>query len=494
MNDKKRIRTRFAPSPTGYLHIGGVRSALYPELLAKQNNGDFILRIEDTDRSRYVEGSVENLVRTLKQLNIKPNEGVWLDEAGTIIQRGDKGPYIQSERQKIHQKYAEELVKMDKAYYCFCSQERLEEIRRIQEATKQPTGYDGHCRNLTPQEVREKLDNGEPYVIRLKLPQEGTVEVQDTIRGKVKFDWKLIDDSIILKSDGMPTYHLASMVDDHDMEITHVIRGEEWLPSTPKHIFIYQAFNWDLPVFAHLPLILNEDKSKLSKRQGDVATESYLEKGYLPEALINFIALLGWNPKGDQEIYSHQELIELFNLEKVNKSGAIFRIDKLNWLNNYYLRKMDEERYYSLTLPFLNQNSQDIDFKKRIALLFRDRLTLPSEIVELSQFFFNEKLDYSEVSITWKDHSKKEAQERLQECLNWIQKIPDDQQYQVNIIDELFRNKIKEKEWGNGDTLWPLRVALSGQKKSPSPFDLIATYGKQRSIQRIEHALEALKI
>ncbi len=489
---EKRIKTRFAPSPTGFLHIGGVRTALYAELLAKQAGGDFILRIEDTDRSRFVEGAMENLCRTLKRLDITPTEGVWLDDNDQIIQKGENGPYIQSERKEIHQNYAKKLVDEGKAYYCFCTQERLDEVRKMQELTKRPTGYDGHCRDLDANEVQAKLDAGEEYVIRLKLPKEGEVTVNDVIRGDVKFEWKLIDDQVILKSDGMPTYHLAATADDHDMGITHVIRGEEWLSSTPKHLFIYEAMGWEAPSFAHLPLILNPDKSKLSKRQGDVAAEDYLKKGYLPQALTNFLALLGWNPTADREIYSKQELIDMFDLSKVNKAGAVFQIDKLNWLNNHYLRELDDESYFNLVLPYLNDYSADVDLKRRVALLYRERMILPSEITEESAYLFQDKLDYSNVSITWKDHSKDEAKERLQAAIGWIEQINDSKQFYSQYIEEHIKAKIQEKGWGNGDTLWPLRVSLSGKDKSPSPFDLIAVLGKKQSTDRVKQALNDL--
>ncbi len=488
----KRVRTRFAPSPTGFLHIGGVRTALYAQLLAKKHGGDFLLRVEDTDQARLVPGAVENLCRTLQQLNITPDEGVWLDENGVVMEHGEYGPYTQSKRQANHQKYAQELIAMDKAYPCFCTAERLEELRQTQEITKRPTGYDGHCRNLDKQEVQARLAKGEKHVIRLKLPQEGKVTVHDVIRGEVNFDWKLIDDQVIIKSDGMATYHLASMADDHDMGITHVIRGEEWLSSTPKHIFIYQAMGWELPVMAHLPLILNPDKSKLSKRQGDVAAEDYLQKGYLPQALINFLALLGWNPSGEREIYSHDELAELFNLEKINKAGAVFNLEKLNWLNNHYLRLLPDAEYLALINPHLPSEEQDHEFKQRIAFLFRERLTLPAEISAWSEFFFAEKLDYSAVKLNWKDHSTDEAVERLKTAKTWIEQLSEDQQFDVNTIETTIKNNLQAQGWSNGDTLWPLRVALSGAEKSPSPFELIATYGQKRSLARIDEALAFL--
>ncbi|MDF1497489.1 MAG: glutamate--tRNA ligase [Patescibacteria group bacterium] len=489
---EKRIRTRFAPSPTGYLHIGGVRTALYAEFVAKQAGGDFLLRIEDTDQSRYVEGAVESLCSVMKQLGIEPVEGVWLDDTDKIIQKGDHGPYIQSERKHIHQEYAKKLIEMDKAYYCFCTAERLDEVRKMQELTKRPTGYDGHCRNLDADEVKKRLEAGEQHVVRLKLPEEGTVTVNDVIRGDVSFDWKLIDDQVIIKSDGMATYHLASMADDHDMEITHVIRGEEWLSSTPKHIFLYESMGWELPVFAHLPLILNPDKSKLSKRQGDVAAEDYLKKGYLPEALNNFLALLGWNPTADREIYTKQELIDLFDLSKVNKAGAVFQIDKLNWLNNHYLREMDEQSYFDLVLPHLNAFKEDEDFKKRVASLYRERMILPSEITDQSLYLFSDQLDYSNVSITWKDHTKEEAKSRLEAAIEWIEQIDDTKQYDAKFIEEYIKEMIQKNGWGNGDTLWPLRVSLSAQEKSPSPFELIAVLGKKQSTARVNQALATL--
>jgi len=354
---QKRVRVRAAPSPTGYMHIGNLRTYIYDLFLAKQNDGDFVLRIEDTDQSRFVADATVSFCRTLKRLGIEPNEGVWIaEDRQTLTQKGDYGPYIQSERKAKHQAYAKQLLDMDKAYHCFCTSERLEEMRKMQEMTKQPTGYDGTCRKLDAAEAKRRVEAGEPHVIRLKLPKEGNAVVEDAIRGKVTFDWKLIDDQVIIKQDGMATYHLAAMADDHDMGITHVLRGEEWLASAPKHLFIYQAFGWEPPIYAHLPLLLNPDRTKLSKRQGDVSVESYLDKGYLPEALINFLALCGWNPKDDQEIYGQDELSKLFDLSKINKSGAIFNLEKLDWLNNHYLRQLPLDDYYALALPFLPES------------------------------------------------------------------------------------------------------------------------------------------
>ncbi len=490
---QKRVRVRAAPSPTGFIHVGNLRTFIYDDFLAKQSGGDFVLRIEDTDQERFVPGAIEKLILTLKRMGIEPNEGVWLaDDDKTIVQRGDHGPYIQSERKTRHQEVAKELLARDKAYYCFCTEERLGEMRKLQEAAHQPTGYDGHCRRIDKIEAEKRVAAGEEHVIRLKMPEEGAAVVNDIIRGTVKFDWKLVDDQVIVKKDGMATYHLAAMVDDHDMEITHILRGEEWLSSAPKHVFIFEAMGWEAPAFAHVPLILNPDRSKLSKRQGDVFAEQYLDKGYLPEALINFLALLGYNPKDDQEIYTREELTRLFDLSKVNKAGAIFNIEKLNWLNNHYLRQKSEADYLALVLPHLPAEETDADLKRRVALLFRERLVLPSEITALSTFIFLTHLDYSTASLTWKDRTKDEAIERLKTAKAWISELSDTDALDVSKVETTIKSKIVEKGWGNGDTLWPLRVSLSGLDKSPSPFELIATYGKNRALARIDDALAYL--
>ena len=314
------VRVRFAPSPTGLLHIGGVRSALYNQLFALHNNGVFALRIEDTDSARFVEGGIENILRTLQAYNIIPTEGPYLAEDGSVQERGDFGPYIQSKRHDIHMAHAKILLDSGKAYRCFCTPERLEEIKAQQTAMKQPLLYDGHCRALSADEVAQKLSAGTPHVIRIRMPQNETVTFTDGVRGELSFESSLFEDMVLVKSDGFAAFPLANVVDDHLMHITHVIRAEEWLPSTPKHILIHRAFGWTEPVFAHLPQMLNPDRTKLSKRQGDVAAEEFITKGYLPEALVNFLALQGWNPSGDREVYTKDELIKEFDLNKVNKA------------------------------------------------------------------------------------------------------------------------------------------------------------------------------
>lgn len=488
----QRVRVRFAPSPTGFLHIGGLRTALYNELLARQQGGDFILRIEDTDRARFVEGGIENICRSLQACGVVPTEGVWLDSKGKITERGDFGPYLQSERKDGHRAYAQKLIEMGKAYVCFCSAERLEELRKTQQLEGKPTMYDGKCRSIPHAEAEKRIGLGESHVIRLKLPDQGMIKVWDVIRDDVDFDWKFIDDQVIIKSDGFPTYHLAATCDDHDMEITHVIRGEEWLSSTPKHLFIYEAFGWTPPKFAHLPLLLNSDRTKLSKRQGDVAVEDYLKKGYLPEALINFVALLGFNPTADQEIYSHDDFVSTFDLAKINKAGAVFNVEKLDWMNEHYLREMPEERYLELTHPFVTDLTDDHAFADRCLRLVRDRVQRPSDVTELTSLFFVKSFDFSSVSIAWKKQSREEALERLNTVMSFLTNAPESLFGTPLQLETEIKALIADKGWGNGDTLWPVRVALSGQEKSPSPFELLWAYGKELSIGRIEAAIRHL--
>ncbi len=490
----EHVRTRFAPSPTGFLHIGGLRTALYSELFARHHQGTFILRVEDTDRTRLVEGAIEGLCRSLTRCGVAADEGVWIDEAGNMIEKGEYGPYLQSERKDHHRKYAEEMIEKNAAYYCFCSSERLEELRKEQEAAHQPTMYDGLCRRLSQEDAARRVSEGESYVIRLRVPHDRNMMIHDLIRGDVEFDLALIDDQVLLKSDGFPTYHLAAVCDDHDMKITHVIRGEDWIASTPKHILIYEAMGWIVPQFAHLPLLLNPDRSKLSKRQGDVAVEDYLAKGYLPAAIVNFVAMLGWNPTADREIFTKQELIELFDITKVNKSGAVFNVEKLDWLNAQYLKKMPREEYLSLVSPCLKGKTSDEPFLHRCALLVRDRLIRVNDITELTQELFVEHHDYSRVSLTWKIQATSEALERLEALRDRLVTLSEDQLLHVSEVEKEIKELIAQKGWGNGDTLWPLRVALSGAEKSPGPFELVATYGKERTLSRLEDAIAFLRM
>ncbi|MFH1286865.1 MAG: glutamate--tRNA ligase [Candidatus Magasanikbacteria bacterium] len=359
-------KTRFAPSPTGFLHIGGLRTALFAYLHAKKSGGIFLLRIEDTDRERFVEGGMENILNSLSWAGITPDEGVVQNKNGNIVQKGEHGPYIQSERNDIYNEHIQKLLDSGHAYHCFCSRERLGEVREEQQKNKQPTLYDGHCRNMSENEVKERLEEQDvQHVIRLRIPEEGTTSFEDSIRGTVKFKNSLIDDQVLQKSDGFPTYHLANVVDDHLMEITHVIRGEEWLSSTPKHILLYQFFGWKVPTFAHLPLLINEQKQKLSKRHGDVSVEDFKEAGYLPEALVNFVAFLGWNPGDEREIFTLSELTDEFDLSKVQKAAAVFNREKLNWVNKHYICQMEPDFLLEATKPFFQNANLDLSVVRR---------------------------------------------------------------------------------------------------------------------------------
>lgn len=325
----KKVRTRIPPSPTGMFHVGSLRTALFDYLFAKKTGGDFLLRIEDTDRERLVAGATENIVESLYWAHIPPDEGVMLSDKNEIVQSGDVGPYIQSERLDIYKIYSEQLLEQGDAYYCFCTKERLDDLRKMQELNKQPTGYDGQCKTLSKEVVKEKRDAGTSHVVRLNMPDEGVTTWNDMVRGEVSFENKLIDDQVLMKADGFPTYHLAVIVDDHLMNITHIFRGEEWLSSTPKHIVLYHMFGWDIPEYAHLSLLVNEKKQKLSKRHGDVSVFDFTKKGYLPEAMVNFVAFLGWNPGTDQEIFTLEELVAAFDFKNVHKSPAVFNYESL---------------------------------------------------------------------------------------------------------------------------------------------------------------------
>ena len=473
-----KVRTRFAPSPTGYLHVGGLRTALYAFLFAKHNNGEFLLRIEDTDQARYVEGSIESLKNILTHMQLP-----WDGEV-----------MVQSERTKIYQKGAEELVKNDKAYYCFCSTERLQELRKRQEANKLATGYDGLCRSISQEEAVMRKEK-EPYVIRLKMPKSGTCDFNDLVRGNVQFAYSREEDSIILKSDGFPTYHLAHIVDDHEMKITHVIRGEEWLSSVPKHIVLWQAFGWEVPQYAHLSLIVNPDKTKLSKRQGDVSVESYLEKGYLKDALLNFILLLGWNSGTEKEIFSLDEMISEFFLEKIHKSPAVFNVEKLDWMNGYYIRSKTVAELLGLSLPYLQKaNLVGENYEKKyfegIIGLEQSRLKKLSDLPDLVSYFFHEP-EFDSKILQWKKQDAKDAKMHLQNIFTILEGI-DEKHFNKEHIEKEAFEYIKKNNYKNGNVLWPVRVSLSGREKSPGPFEIAQVLGKERTLQRIKKAMDIL--
>lgn len=479
------IRTRFAPSPTGFLHIGGLRTALYAYLFAKKHNGAVLLRVEDTDQSRLVEGAMQQQINALEWAGITFDEGPHIG--------GENGPYIQSERLDIYKEYVQKLIDNKTAYYCFCTKERLDKVREEQQAHKQIPKYDRFCCGLSDEEIKSKLENNETHVIRLLIPDNEVIEFNDIVRGKIKVHTKDIDDQVLMKSDGFPTYHLANIVDDHLMKITHVIRGEEWLPSTPKHVLLYRAFGWDAPEFAHLPLLLNADRSKLSKRQNDVSVDDYKNKGFLPDALNNFIALLGWNPGTDQEIFSMESLIEHFDLSKTHKAGAVFNLEKLEWINGMYLRELSRDEFFEMAKPFLkaeNVDLSDIEYVKDVISLEQNRIKRLDELPELITHFFEDQLSYDKELLKWKKADLTEANERLGYMKNYLNEYS--KNWDIETLESTIKPHIKEQDLGMGNTLWPLRIALCGKQNSPSPFELMSVLGKEKTLQRIDFAINLL--
>ena len=479
-------RVRFAPSPTGYLHIGGLRTALYNYLFAKNQNGKMVLRIEDTDRNRFVEGAVENLTESLTWAGIKFDEG---PDIG-----GESGPYLQSERLDVYTNLAKKLITENKAYYCFCTQERLEKLKEEQQKQKLPQAkYDKHCFHLSKNEITDKLISEIPFVIRLNVTPNKKIIFNDVIREKVEFDSNNIDDQVLIKSDGYPTYHLANVVDDHLMEITHVIRGEEWLSSTPKHVILYDYFGWDRPVFAHLPLLLNPDKSKLSKRQGDVAVEDYREKGYLKEALINFVALLGWNFGDDKEFYEMDELIEKFSLERVHKAGAVFNIEKLNWLNFEHLRRKPDQEVLELLKDEIKKSEFSSykfsdDYLLNVIEAMKERVSFVKEYLTKSSYFFRAPETYDEQNLKkrWKEDSA-----------NLLSKLKEKFEGLENPTKADFEKALDEVaadlNVGKGKLVHPLRIAVSGVGEGPGVYDIVSIIGKRETLSRIETAIIKLK-
>ncbi|MCD6101592.1 MAG: glutamate--tRNA ligase [Candidatus Cloacimonetes bacterium] len=471
----KEVRVRFAPSPTGFLHVGGLRTALFNYLFARKNNGKFILRIEDTDRKRYIPGALEKLISTLKAIGLAYDEGPDIE--------GSYSPYVQSKRINIYKKYAQILLNSGNAYYCFCSEERLKKLREEQRKRKLNPVYDGKCRNLSTEEVKEKLKKKIPYVIRLKFPKKGTTVFYDKIHGRVEVDNSLVDDQILIKSDGFPTYHLANVVDDHLMKITHIIRGEEWLSSVPKHIFLYKSFGWEVPKFVHLPLLLNPDRSKLSKRQGDVAVESYLEKGYLPEALINFIALLGWHSADDKEIYSLKELEKNFSLRRINKSGAVFDIEKLNWMNGHYLRSMDIKYVGEKAKPFFEKagiNINDNEKYLKVIDISRKRVPTLSQLVEFAKKFYFD-LEFTE------EYRAIIAEENSQRIYSyWIKKLKKQENWSEDEINLLIKKTMEDLGVKGKELYFPLRLALFGSCTGPELPTIIEILGREETVKRLE--------
>ncbi len=474
------VRVRFAPSPTGYLHVGGLRTALYNYLFAKKHGGKCILRIEDTDRTRFVENATENLIENLRWAGIEFDE--------SLEKEGEFGPYIQSERFDLYTKYGKELLEKDLAYYAFDTSEELEAMR---ERLKQEGGSFKYDRNkmrnsitLGKDEAEKLIAAGEEFVIRMKVPEEGEVRFKDIIRGEVKVPCKDVDDQILLKSDGFPTYHLANVVDDHFMQISHVIRGEEWLPSTPKHVLLYQFFGWDTPDFAHLPLLLNEKKAKLSKRHGDVAVEDFRAKGYLRDAFVNFIALLGWNPTGDREIYSMQELIDLFDLSKVNKAGAVFDLKKLAWMNQQYLKELPTSEAVPVLKAELEKHEVtglEDNYIAQVFELFKERVTFISEIPEMTSYLYTEPTEFDE-----KYMAKRWKEDTADMVKPLIEKLSQLEEFTHDSTHDLTKAHCEEADVKMGQLMHPLRLMLTGISSGAGMFDTMALIGKDRCIKRFE--------
>ncbi len=484
---QQEIRTRIAPSPTGDWHLGNARTALFSYLFAKHHGGKFFLRIEDTDQARLVEGAVERLLDVLDWLDITPDQY-------------EGKPYVtQSENLKRYQEVAVQLVVNGHAYYCFASSEELEAMRHDQEAKKQPPHYDNRWgyRDLPLEEAKKLIDEGKPYVIRQKMPQVGETVVPDIILGEVRVQNKTLDDNVLLKSDGFPTYHLAHIVDDHDMVITHVIRGAEWLPSAPRHIQLLKSLGWDVPVYAHVPVILGPDKGKLSKRHGARPVFEYRDLGYLPEALSNFLLLLGWSSGSEQEFFTREEMVQSFSLERVQPSPAVFDTDRLDWFNANYIRRLSipELRdcllaYYKERNPVWQERyeSNPDMFDKAVASL-RERLITLAEFAELAEFYYTEPKEYDPTLIPAKKQSTQEAVEALTMAVKALQDTSD---WSHDGLDRTLRALAERQGMKPGNLLWPIRVALTGLPASPGTFEVLEVLGKETSLKRINHALELL--
>ncbi len=477
----KEIRTRFAPSPTGYMHIGNLRTALYAYLYAKSNNGKFILRIEDTDAERYVEGAVEIILSTLKKVGMDYDEGP--------IVGGPYGPYVQSQRKNEYMKYALQLVEKGEAYYCFCDKERLENLPDVNGARK----YDKHCLHLSKEEIKAKLDAGVPFVIRQNMPAEGKTKYHDMVFGDIEIDNSELEDNILIKSDGMPTYNFANVIDDHLMNITVVIRGQEYLSSTPKYNLLYKAFGWEQPLYMHLPPIMKDAQHKLSKRNGDASFEDLLKKGFLTEAIVNYIALLGWSPKGNEEKLSMQELKETFSVEGISKSQSIFDEQKLRWLNGRYIKELPFDQFVKLATPYLDQSkvAGKYDYAK-LCKLVQSRIDTLSDIAGLVDFL--EEFDKFDGELYFNKKLKTDAAVAKRVLPHVIQKLSALTQWDETSIHDALIGLVAELEVKNGIVLWPTRVAISGKASTPGgATELADLLGKEDTLRRLDFAIGLLQ-
>ncbi len=480
-----KIRTRYAPSPTGRMHVGNLRTALYEYLIARHEDGEFILRIEDTDQERFFEGALEIIYNTMEEAGLDYDEGP--------DKPGDCGPYVQSERVAcgIYMDYAKQLVEKGEAYYCFCTKERLETLKQTV-AGKEIMLYDKHCLHLPKEEVEAKLAAGEPFVIRQNIPNEGTTSFFDDIYGEITVENAELDDMVLIKSDGYPTYNFANVVDDHLMGITHVVRGNEYLSSTPKYIRLYDAFGWEPPVFVHLPLITDEEHHKLSKRSGHSSFEDLLELGFLPEAIINYVALLGWSPEGTEEIFSLQDLIKAFDYKRVNKSPAVFDMVKLRWMNGEYIKNMDYEAYKKYALPFVDQAvKKDVD-KDKILELMKTRIEVFPDIPEKIDFF--DELPEYDVAMYTHKKMKTNSEISLEVLKETLPLLEAQEDYSLDALHDMIMKYIGEKGVKNGVVLWPLRTAVSGKQSTPGgAFEIMEIIGKEETLSRIRKGIEKLE-
>lgn len=484
-----KVRVRYAPSPTGVPHIGNIRTALFNWLYARHMGGKFIVRIEDTDVARTVEGATEAILDGLRWLGLDWDEGPEVD--------GDYGPYFQSQRLTLYKQIAEKLVEQGDAYYCYCSPERLTLMRQEQEARKEPPKYDRHCRFLTPEQRDEYEKRGVVPVVRFAVPLEGTTTFNDIIRGDVSFENRTLDDFIMIKSDGYPTYHLANIVDDHFMETSHVMRGDEWISSTPRHVLMYRALGWEPPAFAHLPIILGPDKSKLSKRHGATSITQYIQEGYLPDALVNFMALLGWSLDDKTEFMSRQTLIENFSIERIGKTGAVFSMPKLDWMNGIYIRQLSTEELAEEVIPILERDLPESverplakDYVIKIVPLVHERLKKLREITEVTDFFFTENLEYDSASLIGKGMDKESTLNVLQVAYGKLDGVGE---FSHDELEQAIRPLAEDLNLKTGQLFGVLRVAVTGRSIAPPLFETMAVLGKERSLKRIRAAIVALK-
>ena len=480
-----KIRTRYAPSPTGRMHVGNLRTALYAYLIAKHEGGDFLLRIEDTDQERYVEGATEIIYKTLEETGLIHDEGPDKD--------GGYGPYVQSERQKegLYLKYAKELIDKKQAYYCFCTPERLNSLRSNVNG-EEIMKYDKHCLSLTEEEIKKNLESGIPYVIRQNNPATGTTTFHDDIYGDITVDNSELDDMVLIKSDGYPTYNFANVVDDHLMGITHVVRGNEYLSSSPKYNRLYEAFGWEIPTYVHCPLITNEEHKKLSKRSGHSSFEDLIEQGYVAEAIVNFVALLGWSPEDDREIFSLKELVEAFDYKHISKSPAVFDMVKLSWMNGEYLKKMDEEAFFKLAKPYIDKViTKSLDIRK-IANMVKTRIEVLPQIADHIDFF--EELPQYDISMYTHKKMKTDSEnslELLKEVLPILETTDD---YSNDNLFGILSAFGKEHEYKTGFIMWPIRTALSGKQMTPAgATEIMEILGKDESIKRIKIGIDKLQ-